>query len=457
MALIEERAAPTRRSVLARSAALAAIVVAFILVVYVLFFAGGGGRTYHLLFSNGGQLVTGNQVLVAGQPIGSIDSISLTENSQAEVTITTDVPLRAGTQAVIRATSLSGEANRYISITPGPNNARELPSGATISGAHTVAPVDLDQLFNTFNPRTRQGLREFIQGNAQLYAGSAPQANRTYKYFAPALDSSQRLLAELSADQRTFTRFIVASGSVLTAIGQRRNDLTNLVTHANTTLGAIASQNQALDRTLVDLPPTLRQADTTFVNLRAALDDLTPFVNAAKPATKDLPEFLRNLRPVAERSVPVFSDLATAFRKPGPNNDLVAALNGLPRLQRNGASASRDSVQAINASLPTIKFARPYSPDLVAFITKIGQATSYYDGNGHYVRVSPADTGTFAYNAGTQQLDPIPPSTQYAGLQTGVYKRCPGGATQPIAGSNPFLDDGSLIGECNPSSVPPGP
>ena len=457
MTLVEETTAPARKSRLARVVALAALIVAFILVVYVLFFAGGDGRIYHLLFQNGGQLVPGNQVLVAGQPIGGVDSISLTNDSQADVTVSMDVPLREGTVAVIRTTSLSGVANRYISITPAPNNAKELPSGSTLHGESTVAPVDLDQLFNTFNPRTRQGLRDFIKGNAQIYAGAAPQANKTYKYFAPSLDATQRLLTELTSDQRTFTRFIVASGSVLTAIGQRGNDLTNLVSHANTTLGAIASQNQALDQTLVKLPPTLREANTTFVNLRAALDDLDPLVNAAKPATKDLPTFLRNLRPVAERSVPVFTDLATALRKPGKNNDLVSALRRLPKLEKHAAKASPHTVAAINASLPTISFARPYSPELAGFLTKIGQATSYYDANGHYVRVSPADTGVFAYNSGTQQLDPIPPSAQYTGLETGVYTRCPGGGTQPIAGSNPFLDDGALIGACNPSDVPPGP
>jgi phospholipid/cholesterol/gamma-HCH transport system substrate-binding protein len=457
LTIVEETTAPTRRSRLARGAALAALVVAFILVIYVLFFSGGGGRTYHLLFQNAGQIVTGNQVLIAGQPIGSVDSIGLTDNSQADVTVSTDVPLREGSIATIRATSLSGVANRYISIQPAPSNARELPSGTTISGESTVAPVDLDQLFNTFNPRTRQGLRNFVKGNAEIYAGSAPQANKTYKYFAPALDSSQRLLAELSADQRTFTKFIVASGSVLTAIGQRGGDLTNLVSNANTTLGAIASQNQALDQTLVKLPPTLREANTTFVNLRAALDDLTPLVNAAKPATKDLPTFLRNLRPVAERSVPVFTDLATALRKPGKNNDLVAALKGLPRLESHAATASPHAVAAINASLPTIKFARPYSPELAAFVSRIGQAASFYDANGHYVRVSPSNTGVFAYNSGTQMLNPIPPQTQYVNIQTGAFTRCPGGATQPISGSNPFLDDGSLIGECDPNDVPPGP
>ena len=50
----------------------------------------------------------------------------LTDDAQADVTISVDEPLREGTTAIIRATSLSGIANRYVSITPGPNNAPEL-------------------------------------------------------------------------------------------------------------------------------------------------------------------------------------------------------------------------------------------------------------------------------------------------------------------------------------------
>jgi phospholipid/cholesterol/gamma-HCH transport system substrate-binding protein len=438
-------------------AALTALAAGLVLVVYLLFFAGGGGRTYHLLFQNAGQLVTGNQVLVGGQSIGSIESIDLTDNSQAEITISVDEPLHEGTTAIIRATSLSGVANRYISITPGPNSAAALASGTTIRGDRTQSPVDLDQLFNTFNPRTRQALRNLFQGQATVYAGAAKAANKTYKYFGPSLDATQRLLAEISRDQRNFTNFLVSSGRVLTAIGERRNDLTNLVSNANTTLAAIAGQSQALDADLVNLPPTLRQANTTFVNLRGALDDLDPLVNATKPATKTLPRFLRNLRPVAERSVPVLSDLATALRKPGRDNDLVAAFRALPTLRGNAAAAVPRAIRALRASQPNVAFARPYTPDLAAFLTKLGQVTAYYDANGNFARVSPVDTGVFKYNHSTGELDPIPPPSQYSGLETGIFTRCPGGATQPIAGSNPFLDDGALVGECAPNDVPPGP
>ena len=75
---------------------------------------------------------------------------------------------------MIRATSLSGVANHYVSITPGPNNAPELADDATLTGADTTTPVDLDQLFDTFNGPARKSLRQFIQGFSDIYVGKGP-------------------------------------------------------------------------------------------------------------------------------------------------------------------------------------------------------------------------------------------------------------------------------------------
>ena len=128
-------------------ATIGALAAAFIVVI-VLLFGGGNGYQYHLLFQTGGQLVNGNEVLQAGQPIGSVEDIDLTDDWQADVTIKTDEPLREGTSAVVRSTSLSGVANRYVSITQGPEDAEDLPGGSVLTGERTTTPVDLDQLFN---------------------------------------------------------------------------------------------------------------------------------------------------------------------------------------------------------------------------------------------------------------------------------------------------------------------
>ncbi len=434
-----------------------AALAAGVVVVMVILLSGSSGHSYHLLFENAGQIVKGNQVLVAGQPVGTIDDVGLTDDAQADITVTLNDPMREGTTAIIRNTSLSGVANRYISLTPGPNNSPNLPDGSTLEGDKTTSAVDLDQLFDTFTPRTRRALQKVIQGQATYYAGNTAAANKAIKYFAPSLSATQRLFDELTRDQKTFSDFLVSSGRVLTAVGQKSNDLENLITNANTALSAIASQNESLDRSLQALPPAMRTSNTTFVNLRAALDDLTPLVAASKPATKRLPQFLSQLRVFTKRAVPVVGDLAPALNTPGPHNDLSDALQTLPSVAKRASKASPAAVDALNGGQPQIAFARPYAPELAAFISRLDQVTSYYDANGHYARADPAITGVFNYNSGTGVLTPQSPSQQYNGIQNGIYTRCPGGATQPISGSNPFLDDGSLIGECDPSDVPPGP
>ena len=442
---------------LARIAGIGAFVVAVVLV-GLLLFGGDDGHEYELLFETGGQLVPGNQVLVGGQPVGTVDEISLTEDAQAEVKITTDDPLHEGTTAVIRSTSLSGIANRYVSLSPGPNSENELPDGDLIPADRTTSPVDIDQLFNTFTPRTRDALADFIQGQAAVYDGNERQANRAYKFLAPGLQSSERLLAELNRDDQALSEFLASGSRILGAIAERRDDLSALTENANEALGAIARENDAFDRSLVALPPALRQANTTFVNIRAALDDLDPLVAATDAATEGLTPTLRKLTTVADKSAPVFRNLRLTVARPGQVERSRQRAQGLRREPRRPPRRSVPvTIQALDDSQENVAQLRAYSPDLFAFLTKLGEATSNYDGNGHYARVQPTGINLFSRNPATQVLEPIPPSNQFANFDLGFFNRCPGGSTQPIAGSNPFLDDGALTGVCDPAAVPPGP
>jgi ABC-type transporter Mla subunit MlaD len=77
---------------IARLAGAVALIVFAVLVVLVLF-GGDNGTKYKLLFETGGQLVPGNEVLVGGQPIGTVDDITLTEDAQAQVDISVDETL----------------------------------------------------------------------------------------------------------------------------------------------------------------------------------------------------------------------------------------------------------------------------------------------------------------------------------------------------------------------------
>ena len=417
-------------------------------------FGGKDDYKVQVVFQSAGQLVKGNEVRVSGTPVGSITDIDLNDDGQAVVTLKVDdelTPLHAGTTATIRATSLSGIANRYVSLQPGPNNAREIEDGDTITADSTSAPVDIDVLFNTLDPKTRKGLRDFIRGNADLYDQRAPEAAASTKYLAPFLVSTTDLTREIALDEVTFRRFLTDSANTVSAIAERRDDLANLVTNTNTAMRAIGDENVALSETLELLPGTLRKANTTFVNLRSALDDLDVLVNVSKPATKDLAPFFKELRPLVHEARPTIADLNELIRKPGPNNDLIELTAKQPKLARLTASVFPRTIRTLDRSQPVFEYVRPFTPDFAAWFTKFAEVAGYYDANGHYARVQPVFAPA-AYDQSTGTLTAVNPDNKLATFEQGVFNRCPGTATQPGDGSTPFVTGG-----CDPNATLPGP
>jgi phospholipid/cholesterol/gamma-HCH transport system substrate-binding protein len=443
-----------------RAAAVGALLVAVAVVAWLLL-RGDGGTSYKLRFENAGQLVRGDDVQIGGRRVGSVNDITLTDDNQAEIDITVQnayAPLHQGTTALIRATSLSGIANRYVALTPGPNSNRELPEGAQLGTDETTSIVDLDQLFDTLDPKTRASLQGFIQGSAQWYDNRGRQANAATKYFNPAISSTDALVNEVVANQQTLTAFLRNSSKTVGAIAERRDDLANLVSNANATATAIGDENVSLDQGLAVLPRTLRKANSTFVNLRATLDDLDVLVAASKPATKDLARFLRELRPLVHDAGPTISDLRTLVHRGGSGNDLTDLVQKAPALERAAKPAFANSIQALQKSTPVLKTFRPYTPDFIGWVRDFGQGASNYDANGHFARIQPIfNAYSYTPSASGGTLTPIPPSQRLDGLQTGVVKRCPGMASQAATdGSSPFRDfDGSL--DCDPGLAPPGP
>jgi phospholipid/cholesterol/gamma-HCH transport system substrate-binding protein len=444
-----------------RVAALAALVIA-VVVVAVLLLSDDGGTEYKVTLINAGQLVNGDDVQVGGRRVGSIEDISLTDNNQAQLKIKVDsdfAPLHRGTTAVVRATSQSGVANRYLALSPGPNSAPSLPDGYNLPVTSTTSIVDLDQIFNTLNAQTRAGLQNVIQGSATYYAGKGAQANRAAEFLNPALSSTTALVNEVLSDQRTFTSFVVDASNLVSTVAERRGDLAALVGNTNATAAAIAAQNQALAQTLGLLPGTLRTANTTFVNLRATLDDLDQLTAATKPVAPKLAPFFRTLRPLLQEARPTVRDLSALIRTAGPSNDLIDILHKTPSLAQQFGVTSQLTIDSVRQALPVVSFIRPYAPEFIGWLRDFGQGAANYDANGHYARIQPIFNAFQLHETpvGPPQLVPLPVAQRLAGLQTGMLKRCPGTASQvPPDGSAPFRDSGGNL-DCDPTQVLAGP
>jgi phospholipid/cholesterol/gamma-HCH transport system substrate-binding protein len=440
-----------QRFMIARVAAVASLAVAIVVVVLVIV-GGSGTYTLNADFQDAGGLVSGNEVLMGPATVGSVQSITLTANGQARVSmsINSGAPLHEGTVARIYENSLSGIANKYVVLEPGSTQAPEIPSGGTLSEQDTYSFVSLDQVFDALDPLTRAGLRNVIQGEAASIQGKSAQASKTLKYLAPGLASTSNLTAELDRNEPAFDGLLVQGAQAMQALASRSSQLADLITQAGTATGAIARQSQALEQALTLLPATLNRATSTFAGLRTTLDALDPLVAKSKIAARRLVPFTTSLKTFTQAAIPTVTALADLIRNPAGTGDLTTLLNDTPRLARLAGTAFPDLVQSMNASQTQLDTLREYTPDVVAALTNLGQASAYYDANGHYIRVQPT---FFAFGTGSQgELTTRPPSERYDGLQT-AYARCPGGAVQPSPdGSSP-----NPVSGCQAGSTPPGP
>ena len=443
----------SRRATNGRIIAFGALALVVLVILY-LVFGSGGGATYHLIFPEAGQLVRGDQVQVGGVPVGSVTEIALTPDDKADVTIHVDgslAPLHAGTKAQVRTPSLSSVANRYIQLSPGPNNAPALKDGAVLPANATKAVTDLDQLFNTLDPKTRKGLAEFIQGNAAQYVGAGKQFGESTEYFGPFLSASNHFFAELVRDQPIFTKFLIETAKAVTTIGARAPQLSDLIENANTTFTAIGNQQTQFAEGLKELPVTLQEGNKTFEELPPTFKALETLVIASKPTTQPLIKLFDHLHSLVRVGTPAIHDFNESFSKPGPNNDLTDIALVLPKLYKQLTTASPAVVQGEKESAPITNFFGPYSPDLVGALRTFGESGAFYDADGHYARVSPVFP-SFALGE-KSTLKPTTPTAALAALKAGQLRRCPGAATQPSAdGSSPFVD-GELL-TCDPAQVP---
>lgn len=432
----------------ARIGAVAALLAAVAAIVVIVF---GSGSSYvvHADFQDASGLVTGDNVLIGPAAVGTITGIDLTRQGQAEVTMSLQGTgtLHRGTVARIAEDSLSGIASKYVELEPGPAHAPAIRSGGSIAAAHTYAEVNIDELFDSLNAPTRKGLSNLIRGEATSLRGRGRLANRTLEYLAPGLESASEVTHELARDEPTFDGLIVRGADAMRTLASRSGQLSSLISNTATATGAIARQSQALQSALSLLPPTLSRSRRTFAGLDTTLTALDPLVRAAKPASRHLARFASRLHAVSRVATPTVAELDALIANPRRTGDLTSLAEAAPGLLTQAERAFPALIRNFADSKAQLDYLREYTPDVVAALADVGQASSDYDANGHYSRTEPM-LYPFTTDS-TGHLVQQNPADRYDGL-TRHTNRCPGGAVQANPdGSNPVN-----TGTCDPSQVP---
>jgi phospholipid/cholesterol/gamma-HCH transport system substrate-binding protein len=438
---------PTRyeRVVAARALSIGLLLIAVVVVVIVV---RGCGASYVIdaQFRDAGQLVPGDQVQLGGHSVGSVARISITPDGLADVRLQiTDPslnPLHLGTIATIGSPGLSGVANRYVRLDPGPAAAPAIPDGGVLGPDQTRGIVDLDMLIDSLDKPSRTRLHEILRESADVLASPAgSQTNAALALLNPALSQTAALGSELVSDQAALSQLIRSTADVSSTLAARRSDLGQSVTNTAAVLRDIAAQRLAFSDLLRGTPAVLRQASGVLARTRPVLEAVDPVVRHLQPVALVAAGLLRQILPVARNAVPAIA----AIRRLLPQAS--STLAAFPSIASTTVPALQSATAAFIGLLPMITGLRPYAPDLIGgfFEGFGGNASGYYDANGHYARIE-VNTGP-----GSTPGVPAAPSSGY---RTGLVARCPGGASAPAPdGSNPFIPP-DVKNLCNPANDP---
>jgi phospholipid/cholesterol/gamma-HCH transport system substrate-binding protein len=362
----------------------------------------GQGYRFQVGFNNAFDLADYADVRISGVSVGKVVSKSrATYGNRTIVTIQLSnqfAPIHRDAFATLRTKTLLGET--YVQLTPGSRNSPPLPDGSTLPNSRVVNSVQLDDVFNTFDPRTRDAFKQWQQELAQAVRGNDQNLNDVLGNLPTFAVNFTDLLQVLDVQHAAVVNLVRNGGTTFAALNKDPAALRNLITAGETTFRTTAANNNALAEIFHIFPTFLTEQRLTMASLKKFSLNADPVIKELIPVAQQLGPTLNALRELAP-------NLRHLFVKLGP---LITASNtGLPATQRVlqglGPHKLLDSLGPFLGQLnPVLGWLSLHQQLLSDFITAGGASlfprTSTFgtNGTGHYLRqFGPAGNETLSF------------------------------------------------------------
>ncbi len=291
-------------------------------------FAAQGYR-FEASFPNAQALATQADVRIAGVSVGKVVSKSLDPRGNRTIaTIQLQqqyAPIHVDARAMLREKTIIGET--YVELRPGSRRAPVLPDGGTLARTNVQRAVQLDQIFNAFDPTTRHAFQVWQQQLAIAVHGNAQNLNSALGNLPQFAADANDTLNVLDIEHAATVRLVRNGGTVFAALTQDQAALRNLITTAGTVFATTAANNNQLADTIHVFPTFLRETRLTLARLqRFAVDtnplitelipvavQLGPTLNAVRVLSPDLQRLFVDLRPLITASETGFPALASVL------------------------------------------------------------------------------------------------------------------------------------------------
>lgn len=253
-------------------------------------FRFAASNTYHANFANASRLKAGQDVRVAGVPVGTVHSVELAPDNSVDVTFDLDkrYQLYTSSRALIRYENLVGD--RYMEIAAGPGELHKLAPGASIARDHTQPALDLDALLGGLRPVLKGldgtkvnemsgAIIELLQGQG----GALSQMLSSTSAFSQSLASRDQLIGDTITHLNTVLATVDAKGAAFdTSVDQLQQLISGLAQGRDSVAGAIgplASAESALTHMLAESRRPLQGVIENLRPLATVLDKRKDDIN----------------------------------------------------------------------------------------------------------------------------------------------------------------------------------
>lgn len=360
-------------------------------------------------------LVFYSDVRMAGVAVGKVEKVERGHGAARVVfLLDSDVaPLHRGATVRVGAKTLVEET--YLDVADG--TGAPIPDGGTLPRSAVKPSVQLNDVLQSFDPKTRRSFSRLLHALETSTAGTKRDLGRIASGLGTTGRTGSGALAALAEQEVSLKEMSRQTTILLRALDTRSGLIADMVDNAQTLTSATAQGRRDIEAVMRRLPGVLAQARTATGSLTDLSKDLTPVAADLRSAAPHLDSALRQLPSTT-------SDLRALL--PDLSGTLDAAPSTLRRVPTLGADLrsmiphARTTLADVN---PMLAYLKPYGLDIAAFFATTGATLSHSDPNGHFLRVF------MVFNE--QTVKNMPLSTNRGLLDKSNAYPDPGGAADP--------------------------
>ena len=363
------------------------------------------GYRFEVAFPDASQLADQADVRIAGVSVGKVIAKSLDPKGNRMIaTIQMNnafAPIHKDTLAILREKTILGET--YVQLSPGDPHTPMLRDGALLARSNVQPAVQLDQIFNALDPRTRAAFRQWQQQLALAVKGNDQNLNSVLGNLPAFAADATNLLQVLDVQHSAVVNLVRNGGTVFAALDRSQSALRGLITTGETTFATTAANNNAIADTFHVFPTFLNETKLTMARLQTFDRNTDPLLKELVPVAQQLKPTLTSVRQLSPY-------LRSFFDHLGPL--ITVSKTGLPAVRDTlrGATPLLASLGPFLEQLnPVLTWLSLHQQLISDFISNgagglAAQTTTFAgNGTGHYLRqFGPvgAETLSFAANRG---------------------------------------------------------